>query len=88
MPDVDAVWRRIEEHAGERFEQVRGATFTYRVGSGHVVPDRTPRQIPRSHFGRALDLVPLTGPGEIQALQGPSYIYAILMDARIRQGDW
>jgi hypothetical protein len=85
---IASVWSRMEAHAGEVFEQVRGATFTYRVVAGHVVPDRTVQQIPKSHFAKALDLVPLSGPGEVQHLRGPSYIYAILMDPRIRQDDW
>jgi hypothetical protein len=63
---IVSVWSRIEAHAGELFEQARGATFTYRVVGGHVVPDRTDQQIPKSHFAKALDLVPLSGPGEIQ----------------------
>jgi hypothetical protein len=56
--------------------------------AGHVVPDRTIQQIPKSHFAKALDLVPLAGPGEIQQLRGPSYIYAILMDERISRDEW
>lgn len=84
----DMVWNRIEAHAGETFEQVRGAIFTYQVVGGAVVPNRTVQQIPKSHFAKAIDLVPLSGPSEIQHLRGPSYIYAILMDQRIRQSDW
>jgi hypothetical protein len=53
-----------------------------------VVPDRTIQHIPRSHFVKALGLVPLSGPGAIQTLRGPSYIFAILMDPRIRQSEW
>lgn len=87
-PAIDAIWGRIEARAGEAFTQVRGARFTYRVAGGHVVPDRTVQQIPRSHFARALELVPLSGPGEVQNLRGPSFIFAILMDPRIRAGEW
>lgn len=86
--DVNPVWQRITSHAGEVFQQKRGAQFTYRVIGGHVVPDRTPQQIPKSHFAEALELVPLSGPGQIQNLRGPSYIYAILMDRRISGGEW
>ena len=32
--------------------------------------------------------VPTAGPAQLQGLQGPSYTWAILMDARIRQDDW
>jgi hypothetical protein len=34
------------------------------------------------------ELVPLTTTAPLQRLQGPSYLYAILMDDRIRHGDW
>ncbi|MEX0754971.1 MAG: hypothetical protein WD556_07630 [Actinomycetota bacterium] len=88
MVAFDTVWIRIEAHAGEPFRQVRGARFTYSVVNGHVVPDRTNQQIPKSAFEKALDLVPLDGPGEIQHLRGPSYVYAILADPRISAGDW
>jgi hypothetical protein len=55
---IDAVWERIEARAGEEFHLVKGAVFTYQVIGGHVVPDRTRQQIPRSQFAKALELVP------------------------------
>ena len=90
MPDVafDDVWLRIEAHAGETFSQVRGGEFTYEVRSGAVWPDRTPRALPRSHFEQAFAHVPLDSTVPLQRLQGPSYLYAILMDRRIRKDDW
>jgi hypothetical protein len=88
MPTVATVWPRIEDHAGEEFHQIRGAAFTYRVSGGHVVPNRTKQQIPKSHFEQALAFVPLSDTVLLQHLRGPSYIYAILMDGRIRRGDW
>lgn len=87
-PNVDEVWARIEAHVGEEFHLVRGARFTYQVVGGHVVPDRTIQQIPKSQFARALELLPLRGPGEIQHLRGPSFVYAILTDPRISWGQW
>ena len=84
----DTAWRRIESHAGEAFHQIRGGEFTYAVRSGAVWPDRTNRALPRSHFERAFELVPLASTTSVQHLQGPSYLYAILMDPRIRQSDW
>ncbi len=88
VPEIDEVWERIETKAGEIFHLVRGRAFTYRIVGGHVVPDRTPQQIPKSHFARALELVPLGGPGEIQNLRGPSFVFAILSDPRISAGNW
>ncbi|MBM4044351.1 MAG: hypothetical protein FJ279_04490 [Planctomycetes bacterium] len=87
-PTIGIVWGRIVDHQGAVFRQVRGKEFTYRVYGGAVTPSTTNRMLPRSDFARALELVPLRGPGEIQHLQGPSFIYAILMDSRIRSGDW
>ena len=90
MPDIsfDRVWQRIEAHAGETFRQIRGGEFTYEVRSGAVWPDRTKRALPRSNFKQAFELVPLPSTTPLQRLQGPSYLYAILMDQRIRQDDW
>lgn len=90
MSDVSfmEVWLRVEANAGETFAQIRGGEFTYEVRSGAVWPDRTNRGLPRSHFERAFELVPLRSTTAIQHLQGPSYLYAILMDDRIRQDDW
>jgi len=86
--DIGAIWNRLEDHAGESFHQIRGGEFTYRVMGGCVVPNRTNRQLPRGDFARALESVPLRNTRLLQRLQGPSYIYAILMDHRIRRGDW
>lgn len=82
------VWQRIEVHAGETFRLKRGGAFTYEVRSGAVWPDRTNRALPRSHFAQAFEHVPLNSTVPLQRLQGPSYLYAILMDNRIRQEDW
>ena len=87
-PDIDVVWSRIAAHCGEEFRQIRGGVFRYEVSGGALRPDRTNRQIPKSDFKKALGLVPLTSTVGLQHLQGPSYIYAVLMDPRIRQGDW
>lgn len=88
MPTIDDVWTRISARAGEVFHQKRGAAFTYNVYGGCVRPDRTNRQIPRSDVGAALQLVPTPTTVPLQHLQGPSYIWAILHDPRIRQDDW
>lgn len=89
MIGIDEVWSRIEAHAGENFYQIRGREFTYIISGGHVIPDRTRQQIPKSHFEKALEYVPLENTIPLQKnLRGPSYIYAILMDNRIRRSDW
>ncbi len=87
-PSIDEVWRRIEAHAGETFRQIRGGEFMYTATSSYISPDRTSQNIPKAHFEKALELVPLSDTVQLQDLRGPSYIYALLMDRRIRRGDW
>lgn len=88
MVQFSVVWNRIEAHAGEIFRQMRGGEFSYEIRGGSLIPDRTNRQIPKSNFAKALELVPFESTAQLQALQGPSYIYAVLMDQRVRQDDW
>jgi len=87
MIAIEIVWSRIKQHEGEEFHQIRGKEFIYTIIGNNLIPP-TNRTIPKSDFGKALELVPLSGTTEVQHLQGPSYIYAILMDKRIRQSDW
>jgi hypothetical protein len=82
------VWPRIEAHEGEDFRTIQGKLFSYNIRGSAVVPrpgkaEETNRLLPRSDFQKAWDRRPLTGPGQIHDLQGPSYVYAILTDPRI-----
>ena len=88
MVNIDAIWARIKTYKGEKFHQIRGAEFTYEVVGSAVVPDRTNRNIPKSDFEKAIAFLPLENTTTIHNLQGPSYIYAILMDKRIRKDGW
>ena len=88
MTTFDAIWNRIKSHEGEPFTQIRGGEFTYEVVGNMVIPDRTNQNFPRVQFEEALALVPLKNTTPVQHLRGPSYIYAIMMDDRIRQSDW
>ena len=87
-PNINIVWRRIEDFEGEEFQQIRGARFTYTIAGNVLIPSRTNRQIPRSQFEKALNLMPARNTVPLHHLQGPSYLYAILMDPRVRLGDW
>lgn len=86
--DAGHVWERIAAHRGEEFHTVRGEPFSYDVHGNILVPrpqkgQPTPRQLPRGDFEKAWARRPLSGPGQIKDLQGPSYIYGILTDPRI-----
>lgn len=83
--EFETIWQRIVSNQGNTFVLKRGAEFTYAVVHGCVLPNRTNRQLPKSQFQLAWGRLPLAGPGELQDLQGPSYLYAILVDSRIAQ---
>jgi hypothetical protein len=83
MAGFDEVWQRIVALCGETFYQKSGKPFTYAVSGNSLKPSTTNRQLPRSHFDRAFAREPLDGPGQLQDLQGPSYLFAILTNPRI-----
>jgi hypothetical protein len=86
MDNFEVVWRRIEAHADREFRTKTGLPFTYKVVGTSVVPDRTGYPLHVSNFRAAFGLLPLKGPGEINAIvRGPAYVYAILTDRRIVQ---
>lgn len=88
MISFETIWARIKAHEGKTFRQIRGGEFTYSVVGSAIIPDRTNQNIPRAHLEEAVGLLPLQNTVPVQHLRGPSYIYAVLMDRRIREGDW
>ena len=88
MTSIDEIWRRIEARQGDTFRQIRGGEFTYRAKGGYLELSRTNQKVSRSDLEEALRLVPLQSTTPVQHLRAPSYIFAILMDDRISQGDW
>lgn len=85
---TDEVWRRIIAREGDTFRLVRGQTFTYKVDGKVLRPSTVNQNLSRATFERALERVPLLSTADVQDLRGPSYLYAILMDDRIRERDW
>lgn len=81
--DTEAVWRRIHNLAGQEFFTKSGQRFSYEATQRAIDLNNTNRMIPRSDFEKALERMPVAGPGQLQDLQGPSYIYGILTDPRI-----
>lgn len=88
MPPFETIWGRIQQHEGELFTQIRGGEFRYKVQDGCVKPDRVNQIISRDQFERAFQSVPLENTIPVQNLRGPAYIFAILMDKRIRINNW
>jgi len=84
----ELVWKRIEAHSSEVFTQIRGSEFSYQAHDGYIELDRTNQNIAQTDFEKGYHLLPLSNTVPVQHLRGPSYIYAILMDSRIRLSDW
>ncbi|MCW8137960.1 MAG: hypothetical protein KIT58_03555 [Planctomycetota bacterium] len=87
-PSIDVVWDRLRRHQGEVFRQITGGDFTYVVESDKVVPSRTDWLFPKKQIAEAVSLMPIESTVPLQHLYGPSYLYAMLMDGRIRGKDW
>jgi hypothetical protein len=81
--DFPEVWSAIVALAGETFRQKRGQPFTYVVTGSTLRPNTTNRNLTKGQFEKAFLRLPIDGPGGLQDLQGPSYLYAILTDPRI-----
>lgn len=88
----DAVWRRVSSHQGHQFQTVRGLPFTFEVeGSGIWFfrdGKRINRKLTRAQFDVALSRCPLTNTTDIKDLMDFSYLFALLMDPRIKQHAW
>lgn len=84
---IDTVWKRIKRFEGQWFRLIRGKQYKYEVVGNSLTPIGINRNIPRSDFAKALASLPLESTTSVQHLQGPSYIYSILMDKRIRGRD-
>lgn len=83
MKPFDQIWNAISKYQDSSFHQLRGKAFTYKLIRNSVIPNTTNITIPRSHFEKAWGRMPVTGPGALQDLRGPSYLFAILSDSRI-----
>jgi len=82
--DADEMWARIVAHQGQTFRQILGKEFTYSVKGNVLRPSTTNVNIPRSHFEKALERMPFENTVPLQKdLRGPSYIFAVVKDARI-----
>jgi hypothetical protein len=88
----EIVWSRIESHQGETFRTARGLPLTYEVeGTGiWFFRDgrRIERKLTRSQVDVAISRCPLTSTTEIKDLMDYAYLFALLMDRRIRGEAW
>lgn len=84
VTNLDPIWRTICSLAGQDFTTKTGKPFAYDASASALVLRNTNRSLPKGDFAEALRRMPVSGPGELQDLQGPSYLYAILTDQRVQ----
>ena len=86
---IEAIWARVKSCEGAEFNTKTGKPFKYDVVGNSIKPRHTERIISKVNFEKVLGRLPIDGPGEINKLvQGPSYVWAILHDPRIRHDEW
>ncbi len=88
----EEAWRRIERHEGDEFHTATGLPFTFKVEGAGIWFFRDGRRIKRKLSRRQVDTAisrcPLTSTTEIKDLMDYAYLYALLMDRRIRGEAW
>jgi hypothetical protein len=88
-PSFVQVWDRIVAREGDTFKTKTGLAFTYKISGDGFLPSRTQYRITKSDFETAYAVVPLPGPGAINSIvRGPAYVWAVLHDSRISEGQW
>jgi hypothetical protein len=89
---AESVWDRIKNHQGEEFRTAKRLPFTYVVeGMGiWFFRDgrRINRKLTRAQVEVAIARCPLATTTEIKDLMDYAYLFALLMDSRIRAQAW
>ena len=81
---MDSIWEKVKQHQGEVFYTTTGLEFTYEVVDEKVIHSRSKATLSRSDFEKAVLLNPQKASDLHNDVSGPSYVYAIITDPRIR----
>lgn len=88
----EAVWRVIQNYQGEQFHTARGLPFTFEVEGNGIwffrERKRINRKLTRAQVEMAISRCPLKSTTEIKDLMDYPYLFALLMDRRIRGQAW
>jgi hypothetical protein len=79
----DALWRCIEQSAGESISMKRDQDFTYEIEAGYLTVRKSGARIPRSQFKKALSQWPQAGPSNMRGIYASSVVWAVFADERI-----
>lgn len=89
MKNMNSVWNRLKDLEGEEFFTKTGKPFSYSISGDVLCVTRTEYNLTKVNFGKALEVAPFDGPGSVNNLvRGPSYVWALLHDDRVRADDW
>jgi hypothetical protein len=80
----EILWAKIQQHQGETFYTVRKKELVYEVVGDMLYHNLTSAGIPRSDFVKAASLNPKNTAALHSKVRGPSYVYAIITDPRIK----
>ena len=86
--DFETIWSRILAHQNENF-YTTGKTpmlLVYHIVGNKLCHNRTAACIYKSQIEKAWNLHPQSTADLQKKVRGPSYIYAILSDSRIKDG--
>jgi hypothetical protein len=93
IPEVDVIWGRIAQHQGEEFRTSRGLPFTYQVEGKRGIwfyrnGTRINQRLGRGDVEKAVQKCPLEKTSDINESRDYAYLFGLLMDSRIRGGNW
>lgn len=88
----ETVWQRIKKVQGEQFRTSRRLPFTFEVEGNGIwffrEGHRINRKLTRAQVEEAITRCPLNSTTEIKDLMDYAYLFALLMDKRIRADAW
>jgi hypothetical protein len=84
-PAFDLVWQKVAQLEGAVFRTSKGSSFTYGFHKTYIVVSSGNQSVPKTFFEKIFRRLQEGSVESSPALQGQSFILAILADARVRE---
>ena len=83
--NIDCIWENIKQHSGKLFKTAKGIPYDFHVEGDYIKLHNTNRSIPKKDVENALSIKePTVSKFQKAGFQGPSYLYGIITDNRIK----
>ena len=84
--NIETIWNNIKLNEGEIFYKKRGGEYTYTVYNDFIMVDGIKgSRITKNTFAKAIKIEnPTPQKISLEGCRGPSYIYGIITDKRIK----